>query len=69
MFTGDINSGVGGDIRQATSLARRMITEWGMNERLGFVFYGEDEQQDERVRLRRRQGILRGDGARSSMKK
>src|SRR5215208_4541631 len=32
MFTGDMNSGVGGDIRQATSLARRMITEWGMND-------------------------------------
>ncbi|HET6251840.1 MAG TPA: ATP-dependent zinc metalloprotease FtsH [Tepidisphaeraceae bacterium] len=43
MFTGDINSGVSGDIRQATSIARKMITEWGMNERLGFVFYGEDD--------------------------
>jgi cell division protease FtsH len=43
MFTGDINSGVLGDIRQATSIARKMITEWGMNERLGFVFYGEDD--------------------------
>jgi cell division protease FtsH len=45
MFTGDINSGVMGDIRQATSVARKMITEWGMNERLGFVFYGEDENR------------------------
>src|SRR3984957_12165463 len=43
MFTGDINSGVSGDIRQATGIARKMITEWGMNERLGFVFYGEDD--------------------------
>ena len=43
MFTGDINSGVIGDIRQATGIARKMITEWGMNDRLGFVFYGEDE--------------------------
>ena len=38
-------TGTAGDIRQATSLARRMITEWGMNDRLGFVFYGEDEQK------------------------
>jgi cell division protease FtsH len=45
MFTGDTDSGVGGDIRQATSLARRMITEWGMNDRLGFVFYGDDENK------------------------
>jgi cell division protease FtsH len=43
MFTGDVNSGVFGDIRQATNIARKMITEWGMNERVGFVFYGEDE--------------------------
>ena len=41
MFTGDVNSGAYGDIRQATSVARQMITEWGMNERLGFVYYGE----------------------------
>ncbi|HVT87600.1 MAG TPA: ATP-dependent zinc metalloprotease FtsH [Tepidisphaeraceae bacterium] len=45
MFTGDTNSGVYGDIRQATSIARKMITEWGMNERLGFIFYGEDENR------------------------
>jgi cell division protease FtsH len=34
-----------GDIRQATAIARKMITEWGMNDRLGFVFYGEDDQK------------------------
>jgi len=45
MLTGDMNSGVSGDIRQATSIARKMITEWGMNDRLGFVFYGEDENK------------------------
>ncbi len=45
MFTGDTNSGVAMDIRQATAIARRMVTEWGMNDRLGFVFYGEDENK------------------------
>ena len=45
IFTGDVNSGVAGDIRQATSIARKMITEWGMNERLGFVFLGEDDSK------------------------
>src|SRR2546423_2304433 len=45
MFTGDMNSGVAGDIRQATTIARKMITEWGMNDRLGFVFYGEDDSK------------------------
>jgi cell division protease FtsH len=38
----DTNSGAEGDIRQATQLARRMITDWGMSERLGFVFHGEE---------------------------
>ena len=45
MFTGDINNGVGGDIRQATGIARQMIAEWGMNERVGFVFYGDDDSK------------------------
>ncbi|MGC4033009.1 MAG: ATP-dependent zinc metalloprotease FtsH [Tepidisphaeraceae bacterium] len=45
MFTNDINTGAIGDIRQATGIARRMVREWGMNERLGFVFYGEDENK------------------------
>jgi cell division protease FtsH len=26
-------------------VARKMIAEWGMNDRLGFVFYGEDENK------------------------
>ncbi|MFQ5805747.1 MAG: ATP-dependent zinc metalloprotease FtsH [Phycisphaerae bacterium] len=38
----DTNSGAEGDIRQVTQLARRMVTDWGMSERLGFVYYGDD---------------------------
>lgn len=45
MFTGDINTGAGGDIRQVTNLARAMVRDWGMNQRVGFVFYGEDENK------------------------
>lgn len=41
----DINSGAEGDIRQATQLARRMVTDWGMSERLGFVYYGDEPTQ------------------------
>ena len=41
--TGDISSGASGDISQVTSLARVMIEEWGMSDRLGFIRYrGED---------------------------
>jgi hypothetical protein len=27
-----------------------MVRDWGMNDRLGFVYYGEDDQQDDHVR-------------------
>jgi cell division protease FtsH len=45
MFCGDINTGALGDIRQASGLARRMVREWGMNDRLGFVYYGDDDSK------------------------
>jgi cell division protease FtsH len=45
MFCGDVNTGATGDIRQASGIARHMVREWGMNERLGFVYYGEDENR------------------------
>src|SRR5258708_9840585 len=45
MLAGDTNGGVYGAIRRAISLGRRMVTGGGMNERVGFVFYGEDENK------------------------
>lgn len=45
MFTGDVNTGAAMDIRQASSLARKMVRDWGMNERVGFVYYGDDENR------------------------
>ncbi len=45
MFCGDVNTGASADIRQASGLARKMVREWGMNERLGFVFYGDDDSK------------------------
>lgn len=38
----DMNSGASGDIRQATQMARMMVTEWGMSDQLGFVYYGDE---------------------------
>jgi cell division protease FtsH len=40
---GDVTSGARGDIKQATGMARRMVCEWGMSERLGMVEYGEHD--------------------------
>ena len=45
MFFDDINSGAAMDIQQATQLARRMICDWGMSDKLGPVRYGRDESQ------------------------
>lgn len=36
---GDISTGASNDIQQATDLARKMVTEWGMSKRLGFIGY------------------------------
>ena len=40
----ELSTGAGMDIQQATSLARRMICEWGMNEKLGPLYYGKKEE-------------------------
>ncbi len=41
---GDISTGAQNDIQQATELARRMVTEWGMSKSLGFVGYDTSTQ-------------------------
>ncbi len=37
-------TGAGNDIERATKLARKMICEWGMSDRMGPVNYGKDEE-------------------------
>ena len=41
----DVTTGASNDIQQATNLARRMVTEWGMSEKLGRLRYSENEEQ------------------------
>ncbi len=38
----DITTGASQDIRQATSIARSMVTEYGMSDKLGMINYGGD---------------------------
>jgi cell division protease FtsH len=44
IISGDISSGAAGDIQQATNMARAMVTQWGMSDRLGMIQYGEDDE-------------------------
>ena len=43
LYSDDVSNGASGDIKQMTRLARVMICEWGMSEKLGMVEYGEHE--------------------------
>ena len=40
----DVSAGAVGDIKQATGIARKMVTEWGMSESLGPVYYGSSQE-------------------------
>jgi len=40
---GDVTSGAGDDLKQASQLARRMVCQWGMSERLGPVTFRQGE--------------------------
>ena len=41
----DITAGASQDIRQATAIARAMVTEYGMSERIGMIDYGSNENE------------------------
>ncbi|HRT06364.1 MAG TPA: ATP-dependent zinc metalloprotease FtsH [Kiritimatiellia bacterium] len=41
---GEITTGAASDIRQATHIARMMVTEWGMSDLLGFQHFGNREE-------------------------
>ena len=42
---GDASSGAADDIKRVTAMARKMVLEWGMSERLGFIQYADEEQE------------------------
>jgi cell division protease FtsH len=39
----DISTGAGDDLKKSTQLARRMVCQWGMSERLGAVTFRHGE--------------------------
>jgi cell division protease FtsH len=44
MVSGDISTGAGGDIQQATNMARAMVTQYGMSDKLGMIQWSEDDE-------------------------
>ncbi len=38
----DVSAGASNDIKRVTQMARKMVTEWGMSEKLGPISYGSD---------------------------
>ena len=41
----DVTTGASQDIKQATNLARAMVTKYGMSDRLGMIHYGSDDEE------------------------
>jgi cell division protease FtsH len=41
----NVSNGAAGDIKMATDQARRMVTEWGMSDKLGMIAYGDNSQE------------------------
>jgi len=44
LVTDDVSSGAAGDIQQATQMARAMVMNWGMSDKLGMVQYGDNQE-------------------------
>jgi cell division protease FtsH len=44
LVLGDPTTGAGNDLDRATELARRMVSNWGMSEKLGRITFGKKEE-------------------------
>ena len=42
LYVGDISTGASNDLKRATNIARRMVTEWGMSDEIGMVYCGNE---------------------------
>ena len=47
----DVTTGASNDIERATSIARNMVVHWGLSEKLGPLYYGQDETEQHAMGL------------------
>jgi cell division protease FtsH len=45
LIFGQVTTGAGNDIHRATEIARKMVQEWGMSERLGPLHFGDNQEE------------------------
>ena len=45
IILGDVTTGASQDIKQASAIARAMVTQYGMSEKLGMINYGSDDDE------------------------
>ena len=45
VFMRQMTTGAGNDFERATTMARRMVTQWGMSDAMGTMVYGEEESE------------------------
>jgi cell division protease FtsH len=43
VFMGQMTTGASNDFERATTIARSMVTQWGMSDEMGTMVYGENE--------------------------
>ena len=51
VFFEDCTTGAASDIQKSTQIARNMVRDWGMGEKTGFVYYGDDPGRPKYVDL------------------
>lgn len=44
LFVGDISTGASNDLKRASEIARKMVSQWGMSSELGMVYCGSDDE-------------------------
>ena len=54
----EMTTGAGNDLERATDLARKMVCEWGMSEKMGPLTFGRKEEEIFLGRESRQNGIL-----------